>query len=74
MTADSNPTLPEMPVLRWTPRIKQTIVLAVGVGKISREEALRLYQMSEEELARWQELNSSQGRRGLRASYIQNYR
>lgn len=39
---------------RWTPRKKRQLVVAVRAGTIGRDEALRRFDISEEEFAAWE--------------------
>jgi len=49
-------------------------VAAVRSGKITMEEVLRRYQLSEEEFLSWQRAFETHGIAGLRATRIQQYR
>jgi hypothetical protein len=55
-------------------RRKAAVVAAVRAGKITMEEALRRYQLTEEEFLSWQRALESHGLPGLRATRIQQYR
>jgi hypothetical protein len=55
-------------------RRKAAVVAAVRAGKITMEEALRRYQLTEEEFLSWQRALDSHGLPGLRATRIQQYR
>lgn len=55
-------------------RRKAAVVAAVRAGKITMEEALRRYQLTEEEFLSWQRAFDSYGLPGLRATRIQQYR
>jgi len=55
---------------RWVPRRKAKVVAAVEGGLISREEAARLYAISEEEFEAWRAALRSHGMRGLRVTQI----
>jgi hypothetical protein len=46
--------LPPTDTKRWVARRKAAVVTAVRTGKITLEEALRRYQLSEEEFRSWQ--------------------
>jgi Protein of unknown function (DUF1153) len=59
---------------RWTIRRKAAVVAAVHSGKIPMEEALRRYQLSEEEFLSWQRTFETHGLAGLRATRVQQYR
>ena len=76
----SAPRVPQMDDLpppnttRWVPRRKAAVVAAVRSGKITMEEALRRYQLSEEEFLSWQRAFEAHGPAGLRATRVQQYR
>ena len=66
--------LPPPNTRRWVVRRKAAVVAAVRAGKITMEEALRRYQLTEEEFLSWQRALDSHGLPGLRATRIQQYR
>ena len=66
--------LPPPDVKRWTIRLKVAVVTAVAVGVLTREEACRRYQLSEEEFLSWQQAFEAHGLRGLRSTRLQQYR
>ena len=66
--------LPKPGITRWVTRRKAEIVAAVSGGLLSEEEALRRYDLSEEEFSGWRALYSKHGRKGLRTTRIQQYR
>ena len=71
------PSFTELPppnTRRWVARRKAAVVAAVASGMISREEACRRYQMSEEELITWQRAFEIYGVKGLHATALQQYR
>jgi hypothetical protein len=71
------PRMPELPppnVGRWTIRRKAAVVTAVATGALSREEACRRWQLTEEELLAWQEAFRAHGMPGLRSTRLQQYR
>ena len=55
-------------------RRKAAVVAAVRVGRITMQEALRRYQLTEEEFLSWQRAFEAHGLRGLRATRVQQYR
>ena len=55
-------------------RRKAAVVAAVRVGRITIQEALRRYQLTEEEFLSWQRAFEAHGLPGLRATRIQQYR
>jgi Protein of unknown function (DUF1153) len=66
--------LPPPNTTRWVTRRKAAVVVAVRSGKITIEEALRRYQLSEEEFLSWQRVFETHGLAGLRATRVQQYR
>jgi hypothetical protein len=68
------PELPPPDVKRWTFRRKAAVVTAVANDVLTREEACRRYQLSEEEFLSWQQAFESHGLPGLRSTRLQQYR
>ena len=66
--------LPPPSIKRWTIRRKAAVVGAVADGLITREEACRRYQLTEEELIAWQRAFEAYGLPGLRSTRLQQYR
>ena len=66
--------LPPPDVKRWTIRRKAAVVTAVARGVLTREEACRRYQLSDEEFASWQQAFETHGLAGLRSTRLQQYR
>jgi transposase-like protein len=66
--------LPPPNTTRWTIRRKAAVVAAVRTGKITMEEALRRYQLSEEEFLSWKRAFETHGLAGLRTTRVQQYR
>ena len=66
--------LPPTDIRRWTIRRKAAVVTAVAMGKITREEVCRRYQISAEEFFSWQRAYESFGLPGLRSTRLQQYR
>ena len=66
--------LPPANTRRWVVRRKAAVVAAVQNGKITLEEACRLYELTEEEFRSWQRAYQSHGLAGLRATRVQLYR
>jgi transposase-like protein len=66
--------LPPPNTKRWVVRRKAAVVAAVRSGQITMEEALRRYQLTEEEFLSWQRALESHGLAGLRATRVQQYR
>jgi Protein of unknown function (DUF1153) len=53
---------------------KAAVVAAVRDGKITMEETLHRYQLTEEEFLSWQRAFESHGLSGLKIKFIQRYR
>jgi|SRR5215467_11463490 len=66
--------LPPPDTKRWVASRKAAVVTAVHDGRITMEEALNRYQLTKEELVCWQRVFESHGTRGLRATFVQQYR
>jgi len=66
--------LPPPNTKRWVVRRKAAVVAAVRSGRITMEDALRRYQLSEEEFLSWQSAFEAHGLPGLRATRVQQYR
>lgn len=66
--------LPPVTTRRWVPRRKARVVAAVEGGLITREEASRLYDISDEEFDSWKSALSKLGMRGLRVTQIGRHR
>ena len=66
--------LPPPYTTRWVTRRKAAVLAAVRSGRITMEEALRRYQLSEEEFLSWQRTFETHGLAGLRATRVQQYR
>ncbi|MBM3604303.1 MAG: DUF1153 domain-containing protein [Alphaproteobacteria bacterium] len=59
---------------RWVASRKQTVVLAVTHGLISREDALRRYGLTEEEFDSWCRAVHQHGAAALKVTALQRYR
>jgi Protein of unknown function (DUF1153) len=66
--------LPPPNTMRWVARRKAAVVAGVRSGRITMEEALRRYQLSEGEFLSWQRTFETHGLAGLRATRVQQYR
>ncbi len=66
--------LPKPGITRWVTRRKAEVVAAVSGGLLSQTDACKRYDLSEEEFAGWRKLYSKHGRKGLRATRLQQYR
>lgn len=62
------------PTRRWTARRKAEVLAAVRSGKITMEEIMRRYQLTEEEFFFWQRAFEARGPAGLKATRLQEYR
>jgi hypothetical protein len=69
----STDDLPPPNTTRWVVRRKAAVVATVRVGRITMQEALRRYQLMEEEFLSWQRAFETHGLRGLRATRVQLY-
>jgi hypothetical protein len=70
------PTVDNLPLpntKRWVVRRKAAVVAALRSGMITMEEALRRYQLSEEEFVFWQRAFEAHDLAGLRATRLQQY-
>ena len=74
LRVNSMDELPPPNTRRWVVRRKAAVVAAVRSGRITMEEALRRYQLTEEEFLSWQRALETHGLAGLRATRIQQYR
>lgn len=70
----SHADLPPTNTLRWVASRKESVVLAVRHGLLSRKSALEMYGLSDEELDSWDSALNSYGSRALKATQVQNYR
>lgn len=59
---------------RWVASRKQTVVLAVAHGLISRDDALCRYGLSDEEFDGWCAAIARHGKAALRVTTLQKYR
>jgi hypothetical protein len=66
--------LPPPNTTRWVVRRKAAVVAAVRGGRITLEEALSRYQLTEEEYRSWERAFEQHGLAGLRATRVQQYR
>ena len=66
--------LPPPNTQRWVVRRKGVLVAAVAAARITMEEALRRYQLTEEQFLSWQRAPDAHGLAGLSATRIQQYR
>jgi len=66
--------LPAAGTKRWVARRKAAVLVAVRRGLITRAEACRRYELSEEEFSSWQSSFETYGIDGLRVTSLQRYR
>jgi hypothetical protein len=72
--ADMSDDLPPPNTRRWVVRRKAAVVTAVRTGRITLEEALQRYQLTEEEYRSWERAFEQHGLAGLRTTRVQQYR
>ena len=70
----SGDDLPPPNTKRWVVRRKAAVVTAVRSGRITLEEALQRYQLTEEEYRSWERAFEQHGLPGLRSTRLQQYR
>ncbi|MEM6887811.1 MAG: DUF1153 domain-containing protein [Pseudomonadota bacterium] len=66
--------LPPKTTRRWVASRKAAVVRGVAYGLISQSEALKKYQISEDEFLEWVRAVSEHGEAALKATTIQKYR
>lgn len=66
--------LPAPGIRRWVASRKAAVVQAVDSGLITRQEALAIWSLSEEELDSWHAALSRHGVVALRATALKRYR
>lgn len=66
--------LPSPKTRRWVASRKAAVVQAVDSGLISRDEALRIYSLSDEELSEWDTAVKEHGVDALKTTALQRYR
>ncbi|OUD08204.1 hypothetical protein BVC71_14680 [Marivivens niveibacter] len=66
--------LPPATTRRWVASRKAAVVRAVAAGLITRETALRIYDISQEEFDAWVSAVANHGETALRTTAIQKYR
>ena len=66
--------LPPPNTQRWVVRRKAAVVSAVRSGRITLEEALRRWGLTEEEYRSWERAFEQHGLPGLRSTRLQQYR
>lgn len=73
-TEDVYADLPPANTSRWVASRKAAVASAVNSGVISKDDALRRYNLSDEELTSWRESLAVHGPGGLHATRVQHYR
>ena len=66
--------LPSASTRRWVASRKAAVANAVSYGLLDREEACRIYALSEEELDSWTRAVSEHGEQALKATALQRFR
>ncbi|MEY1555595.1 DUF1153 domain-containing protein [Yoonia sp. R2331] len=66
--------LPSPKTRRWVASRKEAVVRAVMSGLISRENAMEMYALSEDEYDEWENAVRNHGRDALKTTAIQRYR
>lgn len=66
--------LPPTTTRRWVASRKAAVVAAVGCGLVSRETALKMYDLSPEEFDSWERNIAQHGLNGLKTTATQKYR
>lgn len=66
--------LPDPKTRRWVASRKAAVVRAVESELISRDEALKIYGLSDEELDSWHLAVEQHGESALKATTVQRYR
>jgi hypothetical protein len=67
-------SLPDTNTTRWVTSRKAQVVAAIRGGLLTLEEASLRYRLTLDELAEWQASLERHGARGLRATFVQQYR
>lgn len=70
----SRESLPPVNGARWVTSRKIQLISAIRNGLLTVDEASRLYRLTIEELSEWQLAFDKHGKRGLRTTFIQQYR
>jgi hypothetical protein len=66
--------LPDPETRRWVASRKASVIRAIAHDLISRDDALKIYELSEEELDAWHVAVERHGESALKATTIQRYR
>ncbi len=66
--------LPAPTTTRWVASRKAAVVRAVDFGLMTADEAIRTYNLSEEELDAWRDAVARFGEKALKATALQHFR
>jgi len=66
--------LPPSTTRRWVASRKAAVVKGVAYGLIPLDDALKRYNLSEEEFSAWETAIKSHGEKALKATALQRYR
>lgn len=66
--------LPDPKTKRWVPRRKAEVIHAIRGGLLSKQDAMKKYNLTNAELTEWESHYGSYGMSGLRVTHIQDYR
>lgn len=66
--------LPPTDTRRWVASRKAAVTKAVGAGLLTREEALDMYSLSDEEFTEWETAVAEHGESALKTTALQRYR
>ena len=66
--------LPPMDTRRWVASRKVLVIRAVYSGLLTRDGALEMYALSDEEFSEWEKAVHDHGEAALRATHLQRYR
>lgn len=70
----SRADLPSKDTRRWVASRKAIVVKAVEYGLIGKDEAIKMYCLSEEELDSWQKAVKDHGEAALKTTSLQKFR
>lgn len=66
--------LPPVETRRWVASRKASVIRAVGAGLLTRDAALEMYGLSDEEFGEWETAVAEHGEAALKATSLQRYR
>jgi hypothetical protein len=73
-TVMSRADLPPGNTVRWVASRKAAVVRGVVYGLITRDEALRRYNLSKDEFLEWVSAVTDHGEEALKTTFLQKYR